>query len=253
MVNNGELRIGVFVPVGAQLLDLSPIDLFAMLSSEYLTACTLPAPLVMLGTPSTIHYIALPETGTHVELTASAFLKVSKTIKDAEVQPGLLDIILVPGPDPASIFGKDILEFVRAHAAWRGKDGECVYVLCICTGIYMLGQSGILKGKSASGPRALVPALKKKFPEVKWVDDKRWVTDGNIWTSGGITNGQEMVAAFIREKMPGPAAEAVLEMAGVGDKGIDYTRSNSGDTIWWLWQILKAVLVGNKGLRKKEL
>ena len=48
----------------------------------------------------------------------------------------------------------------------------------------MLGQSGILTGKSASGPRALIPDLKKKFPTVKWVADKRWVTDGNIWTSG---------------------------------------------------------------------
>ncbi|KAH7417164.1 PfpI endopeptidase-like protein [Cadophora sp. MPI-SDFR-AT-0126] len=252
MAKTAELRIGVFVPVGAQLLDLSPIDLFAMLSPEYLTACTLPAPLVMLGTSSMIHYIALPETGTHVELTASAFLKVSKTIRDPEVQPGELNIILIPGPDPATIFGEDVLDFVRAHAAWRGEDGECIDILCICTGIYMLGQSGILKGKSASGPRALVPALKKKFPDVKWVDDKRWVTDGNIWTSGGITNGQEMVAQYIREKLPGPTAEAILEMAGVGDKGIEYNRSNSGDTIWWLWQILKAVIVSNKGSKKKE-
>lgn len=184
MTNTGELRIGVFVPVGAQLLDISPIDLFAMLSPQYLTACTLPAPLVMLGTPSMIHYIALPDTGSHVELTASAFLKVSKTIEDPEVQPGLLDILLIPGPDPASTFREEILDFVRAHAAWRGEDGECVGILCICTGIYMLGQSGILTGKSASGPRALIPDLKKKFPTVKWVADKRWVTDGNIWTSG---------------------------------------------------------------------
>ena len=60
-----------------------------------------------------------------------------------------------------------------------------------------------------------------------------------------------MVAAYIREKLPGPATEAVLEMAGVGDKGIDYTRSKSGDTMWWLWQIIKAVVVSNKASKKK--
>tara|TARA_R110002060_G_scaffold6313_3_gene9580 strand:- start:1100 stop:1288 length:189 start_codon:yes stop_codon:yes gene_type:complete len=60
-----------------------------------------------------------------------------------------------------------------------------------------------------------------------------------------------MVAAYIREKLPGPAAEAVLEMAGVGDKGIDYTRSKSRDTLWWLWQIIKAVVVSNKASKKK--
>lgn len=54
-----------------------------------------------------------------------------------------------------------------------------------------------------------------------------------------------MVAAYIKEKFPGPAAEAVVEMAGVGDKGVEYTKSKSADTVWWLWQILKALTVGN--------
>jgi transcriptional regulator GlxA family with amidase domain len=43
-----------------------------------------------------------------------------------------------------------------------------------------------LKGKSASGPRGVIPVLRKKFPDTKWVDDKRWVKDGNIWTSGKL-------------------------------------------------------------------
>jgi hypothetical protein len=54
-----------------------------------------------------------------------------------------------------------------------------------------------------------------------------------------------MVAAYIRENFPGPAAEAVIAMAEVGDKGIDYTNGKSRDIMWWLWQILKAVTVGN--------
>ena len=45
-----------------------------------------------------------------------------------------------------------------------------------------------------------------------------------------------MVAAYIRENFPGPAAEAVIAMAEVGDKGIDYTKGKSRDIMWWLWQ-----------------
>lgn len=165
-------------------MDLPPIDLLAMLSPQYLAACMLPAPLIALGTPSIIHYIALPETRTHMELTANAFLKVTKTAKYIEVQPGLLDVVLVLGPDPSSVFGEEALDFLRAHAAWVSDNGATVDILSICTGAYILGQSGILKGKSASGPRAWVPALRKKFPDVNWVDDKRWVKGGHIWTSG---------------------------------------------------------------------
>ena len=62
-----------------------------------------------------------------------------------------------------------------------------------------------------------------------------------------------MVAAYLREHVAGPAAEAVIEMSGVGDKGMEYTKSKTGDTLWWLWQILKAITVGNKKVRPKHM
>jgi len=62
--------------------------------------------------------------------------------------------------------------------------------------------------------------------------------------SGGITNGQEMVAGYIRDNFPGPASEAVLAMADVGEKGVEYTKSKPRDTIWWLILILKSFIVG---------
>lgn len=179
-----HLNIGVFMPKGVQLLDLSPVDLFGMMSPDYLRACQLPEPLIALGIPSTIHYISVPETGTHVELTAGASLKVTKIIDDPEVQPGKLDVLLVPGPDPAAIIDEPALKFLRGHASWKGSDGKEVDILSVCTGAFILGQSGILKGKKASGPRALVPKLRKSFPYTEWNDNKRWVHDGNIWSSG---------------------------------------------------------------------
>jgi putative intracellular protease/amidase len=162
-----HLRIGAYIPSTIQLLDLSPIDLFAMLDPVYLTACQLPAPLIALGIPSTIHYISVPSSGAYIETTAKASIRITKTTQDPEVQPGTLHIILVPGPDPSEVFDEEVLN-----------------ILSVCTGAFLLGQSGLLKNKSASGPRAIIPKLQKSFPDTKWVDDKRWVKDGNIWSSG---------------------------------------------------------------------
>lgn len=53
-----------------------------------------------------------------------------------------------------------------------------------------------------------------------------------------------MVAAYIRQKFPGPAAEAVIAMADVGEKGVFYSTGNAKETLWWLWQILKALGLG---------
>lgn len=179
-----HLRIGAYIPSTIQLLDLSPIDLFAMLDPVYLTACQLPAPLIALGIPSTIHYISVPSSGDYIETTAKASIHITKTTQDPEVQPGMLDIILVPGPDPSEVFEEEVLSFLRAHNEWKGPEGQRTDILSVCTGAFLLGQSDLLKKKSASGPRAIIPKLQKSFPDTKWVDDKRWVKDGNIWSSG---------------------------------------------------------------------
>jgi hypothetical protein len=48
----------------------------------------------------------------------------------------------------------------------------------------LLGASGILRVKKSSGPRGIIPMLKKRFPDTEWNEDKRWVIGGNIWSSG---------------------------------------------------------------------
>lgn len=186
MAPQKHLRIGVYVPIECQMFDVSPVDLLGMLDPSYLTAAEVPSSLIALGVPSTIEYISLPSTGAHISLTANAFLRVSKTTQDVEVQPGQLDILLVPGPNPATIFEEEPLAFLRGHAEWKGKNGERTDILSVCSGCCLLAQSGILKGKAASGPRPLVPRLRKDFPDTKWVEDKRWVADGNIWSSGEL-------------------------------------------------------------------
>jgi hypothetical protein len=58
-----------------------------------------------------------------------------------------------------------------------------------------------------------------------------------------------MVAAYMREKFPGSAAEVVIAMADVGEKGVDYSNGKTKEAVWWLWQILKAWALGGKQKR----
>jgi len=70
----------------------------------------------------------------------------------------------------------------------------------------------------------------------------------NILTKrlGGITNGHDMVAAYIREKWPGPTTEAVLAAADVGDRGAEYRTGQAAENVWWLWQIFRGWMVGSR-------
>jgi transcriptional regulator GlxA family with amidase domain len=184
MAEQQKLRVGVFIPAPVQFLDLGAADIIAMLDPAYLASCQLPPPLVAMGIPTTIDYISTPESGDCVPTTASANIHVTKTIDDPSAQAGSFDIVLVPGPDPATIINEKARAFLKSHADWMGDDGKTTDILSVCTGCFIAGQAGVFKGKKASGPRPVVGTLQKLFPDTEWINDKRWVNDGNIWSSG---------------------------------------------------------------------
>jgi transcriptional regulator GlxA family with amidase domain len=59
-------------------------------------------------------------------------------------------------------------------------------------------------------------------PEVKWVARARWVTDGNIWTSSGVSAGIDVILAWIEEVFGKDKAKAIAE-------GNEYTRHEDPD------------------------
>ena len=92
------VRIGVFIPSEAQLLDVATVDVLGTISKEYLSVLPhLPAH-VKAGAPSvTIVYITSPKNGGEIPSTSSSTLKSHHTYQDDAVAPGKLDVIVVPG------------------------------------------------------------------------------------------------------------------------------------------------------------
>ncbi|KAK4097914.1 hypothetical protein N658DRAFT_433061 [Parathielavia hyrcaniae] len=178
------IRIGVFIPTECQLLDFACVDILGCMSHEYLTLAKdlAPGPIVGLAPNLRISYISRLQPGQAIPLTSSASVTCTHHISDPEVQPGQLDVVLVPGPDPLSNFDdiRDATDWLASHAARPETD-----ILSICTGIYLCGAAGLLRGKKACGPRGVQGHLAKKFEGVQWVGEElRWVRDGNLWSSG---------------------------------------------------------------------
>lgn len=173
------LHIGVLVVPPIQLLDIAPVDLFAMMTTEYFEACHLPQPLLDLSIPTEdlkITYISA-DPSTPAPTTASLGLAITAGLDDPAVAPGKLDILLIPGPPPGMQIEEPVLEFVRAHVKKE------VDLLTICSGVFVAAQAGVLDGKHATGTRGVADMLAKQYPQVKW-EDKRYINDGKIWTSG---------------------------------------------------------------------
>ena len=94
-----------------------------------------------------------------------------------------LDLICIPGGSEGVcgiINDRKTIEFVRQQA------GAAKYITAVCTGTFVLGVAGLLKGRRATTHWAYTDLL----PLVGATYEKaRVVKDGNVITAGGVTAG----------------------------------------------------------------
>lgn len=71
------------------------------------------------------------------------------------------------------------------------------YILSVCTGSTILARAGILDGRPATTNKRAWAWATSTGPAVDWVHAARWVEDGDIWTSSGISAGIDLTLAWM--------------------------------------------------------
>ncbi|KXX73710.1 Isonitrile hydratase [Madurella mycetomatis] len=107
-----------------------------------------------------------------------------------------LDVLIVPGGigDLTLTENNDtaIEEFIAA------RFDSTKYVLSVCTGAGFLARAGVLDGRRATATKATWARATYFGNNVTWVPSARWVQDGKVWTSSGVSAGMDMMVAFLR-------------------------------------------------------
>jgi len=67
----------------------------------------------------------------------------------------------------------------------------------VCTGSALLARTGLLDGRSATSNKVAWDWVVAQGPRVDWVREARWVDDGNIVTSSGVSAGIDMALSLI--------------------------------------------------------
>ncbi|KAI8954296.1 class I glutamine amidotransferase-like protein [Xylaria longipes] len=220
------IRIGVFVPTECQLLDAAGVDIFGSMSYEYLSALgqLLPQAVIDNAPSVEIRYIGSVHAGESIPMSSGHAVVATNHYSDPEVAPGKLNIIYVPGPDPTVDFPEGAVEWLRQQGATEGVD-----ILSVCSGIVLCGAAGLVKGRAICGPRAMQDFIEQKGFEPKSMrgHELRWIQDGNFWSSGGVTNGNDLAAAYARASpkyFPRALVELTCEQLEVGDRPQEYQK-----------------------------
>lgn len=98
-----------------------------------------------------------------------------------------LDVVLVPGGQGTrrEVANPEVIEWLR-------KAGEgCRFVTSVCTGVLLLHEAGFARGKRVATHWAFVETLRQRG-DVTVQGDVRFVRDGNLITSAGVSAGIDM-------------------------------------------------------------
>jgi transcriptional regulator GlxA family with amidase domain len=72
--------------------------------------------------------------------------------------------------------------------AWLGEHVTSdTTLLTICGGSWVAADAGLLDDRTATTHRNLFATLDEQHPDVHWVQGERWIEDGNVISSAGIT------------------------------------------------------------------
>ena len=112
-------------------------------------------------------------------------------------------VLLVPGGmgTRSLVNDTDFIQMLRQTAT------NATWVLSVCTGSGLLAKAGLLKGKRATSNKRAFDWAVSNDPAVDWVKKARWVQDGNIYTSSGVSAGMDMMLGFIADRHGTEVAE----------------------------------------------
>lgn len=141
-------------------------------------------------------------------LRARAGLSVLPEAEFADA--GKIDVLIVPGGVVSAELEK---EEVIAWIAATAKDAELT--ASVCTGAFLLARAGLLDGQEATTHWEDVADLSAAFPKVLVRGRRRWIDNGAVVTSAGISAGIDMSLHLV-ERLVG------LELALRTARQMDY-------------------------------
>lgn len=103
-----------------------------------------------------------------------------------------IDVLLIPGGaaarDPKMTFIDDWVKEMYPNVR---------YLVTICTGAIFPARAGLLDGRRVTTNKKAWDVVTKHGKDVKWVAPARYVVDGNIWSSSGVTSGMDLMLHWV--------------------------------------------------------
>jgi putative intracellular protease/amidase len=156
------------------------------------------------------------------------------------------DIVLIPGGNvsDALLANQRVIQWIQASA----KDAR--YVMSVCTGAFLLAKAGLLEGQTATTFHPAIDRLARFAPGTKVVLDQRFVDNGKVLTTAGLSSGMDGALHLVAKlKGKGATQATALGLEYNWDASSKYARAAFADRFLPRFTGLGATLLATEGDR----
>jgi transcriptional regulator GlxA family with amidase domain len=126
-------------------------------------------------------------------------------------------VVVIPAQDPPT---QAMLSWVRSVT--KATD----VTMSVCTGAFLLAETGLLSGKSATTFHDAYARFEERYPDIHLKRGARFVEDGNLATAGGLSSGIDLAIRVIERYFGRKAAERTAYTLEYQGKGWQDPNSN---------------------------
>jgi protocatechuate 3,4-dioxygenase beta subunit/putative intracellular protease/amidase len=166
LVEQGVRNVAILVWSGVELLDFAgPAEVFTS---------------ARVGGSDVFRvYTVAPDSN---PITSQGFLKVTPNYAIEDCPPP--SILIIPGGDM-----RPVVKNKKVMAWIKKTSNNTDMILSVCTGAFPLAQAGLLNNIEATTWHGAIEDLRREAPHTKVHDDRRFVDNGDIITSAGVSAG----------------------------------------------------------------
>jgi transcriptional regulator GlxA family with amidase domain len=115
-----------------------------------------------------------------------------------------IDVLVVPGGQGTrrEIDNPKLINWIQRVA------GAAELTTSVCTGSFLLGKAGLLANGKATTHWGSIERMRESFPDIQVLSDVRWVDDGAVVSSAGVSAGIDMSLHVIERLADVAAAES---------------------------------------------
>lgn len=149
------------------------------------------------GTDIELHFISL---SSKTEIKSSAGLHFTKLVKFENITLNPEDIIFIPGFEYHLISDKIFIKSIKSFLDWiKIQYEKGVHICSVCTGSFILAETGLLNHKSATTHWKYFDEFSKKFSKVILEKNRLFTSSEKIHSSAGVSSGIDLSLFLIEQ------------------------------------------------------